>query len=352
MNGRDANQPVVHLVGSIPLADPEAVFRTVSGVLGPHLKRLPDGETGARMRWIGFVYDQLRAPPDLEVDPDIPTYQFTQWDGVVLWETEQLRFRDGVDPSTVTFDTGYADDAIRSFAVFDRLQGDGVIPAWVKYQACSATPFAITQMHIAPRAREDFARVYTAHLLNEVGRIAGTLPNDRISYQWDVCQEVLMWEGYFEQPPDYKEDILSLLGRVGDAVPAAVDLGYHLCYGSPKDQHCIQPTDMAKLVEIANGIAAAVQRPVQYIHMPVPRDRNDDAYFRPLAGLSLPEGTDLYLGLIHDDDDGANAAKLATARAYAPVAGIAAECGLGRGNPDRLIQVLEAHRKAVVPAGA
>ena len=149
-----------------------------------------------------------------------------------------------------------------------------------------------------------------------------------------------------------KDEIFSVLGRIGDAVPATIELGYHLCYGSPKDEHLVQPTDTANLVEMANGIVAAVRRAVQYIHMPVPRDRTDDGYFRPLQELQLPSGTDLYLGLIHDDDDGANAAKLATARAYAPVAGIAAECGLGRGNPDRLIQVLEAHRKAVVPAGA
>ncbi|MGH8733136.1 MAG: hypothetical protein ACREVB_05590 [Burkholderiales bacterium] len=36
----------VHLIGSVPLADTEQVFRTVAGALGPHLRRLPDGETG------------------------------------------------------------------------------------------------------------------------------------------------------------------------------------------------------------------------------------------------------------------------------------------------------------------
>ena len=116
----------------------------------------------------------------------------------MVFEIDRLRFKQGVDRSQVTFDTGYADDAIRSFAIFDRLQNDGVIPEGVKYQACSATPLAITYMYLSPGNQEDFTRIFTDHLIGEVRRIADTLPNDRISYQWDVCQEVLTWENYFD----------------------------------------------------------------------------------------------------------------------------------------------------------
>jgi len=334
---------IAHMVGSVPLKDAETVFRTVGGALGPRLKRITDGETGRRRRWIGFVGDQLADHPDLEVDPDAPVYKFVQWDGKVVFEIEQLRFRAGVDPAKVRFATGYADDAIRNFATFDRLQGEGAIPAGVKYQICSATPYAITIMYISPAARAAFTEAYTRHLLGELKKIVDALPHDRISYQWDVCQEVLLWEGYFDQPPGYKDEILSLLGRIGDAVPADVDVGYHLCYGSPKDEHLVQPADMAKLVEMANGICRAVGRPVQYIHMPVPRERNDEAFFAPLAGLDLSAGTELYLGLVHDGDEAGNAHKLALARRFAPVAGVAAECGLGRSDPARLASVLAAH---------
>ena len=41
-----SNHPIVHFVGSIPLSDSETVFRTLSKAVGPHLVRLPDGETG------------------------------------------------------------------------------------------------------------------------------------------------------------------------------------------------------------------------------------------------------------------------------------------------------------------
>ena len=35
----------IHLVGSIPLADPEEVFRVVATKFGDKIRRIPDGET-------------------------------------------------------------------------------------------------------------------------------------------------------------------------------------------------------------------------------------------------------------------------------------------------------------------
>ena len=80
---------------------------------------------------------------------------------------------------------------------------------------------------------------------------------------------------------------------------AAIELGYHLCYGSPADEHCVQPKDMAIMVEMTNAVAAGVKCPIQFFHMPVPKGRTDDAYFAPLDNLRLASSTDLYLGLIH-----------------------------------------------------
>ena len=40
---------------------------------------------------------------------------------------------------------------------------------------------------------------------------------------------------------------------LGEAVPESVELGYHLCYGSPADEHLVQPKDAAILVEMLEG---------------------------------------------------------------------------------------------------
>ena len=343
--GADAGRGLaVHMIGSLPLPDAEISFRTIGDALGPYMLCLPDGETGRRRRWISFIADQLKSHPDLEIDPTVPPFAFTQWDGKVVYTVDRLRVREGIDPATLTFATGYAEDAIRNYGIFARLQADGALPASVKYQICMAPPLAIAFNFMSPNAYDDFVPAYAAHLRDEFGRISEALPHDRIVYQWDVCIEVLMWEGYYGLERDHRERILDSLGDVGDMVPGDIDLGYHLCYGSPQDEHLVQPRDLEVCVEIANGISDAVDRPVQYIHMPVPKDRSDTAFFEPLADLALEDGTALYLGLVHEGDPEGNARKLAEARKFATVSGIAAEYGLGRGDPDSLADILKQHR--------
>jgi hypothetical protein len=342
--------PIVHFVGSIPLPDAETVFRTLSAATGPRLKRLPDGETGIRKTWIRFLQQVLADNPAIEVASDVPPFQFRQWDGKLIREIQRLRVKPGasVDPGTI--ETGYADMAIQSWHLFERLQSAGVIPAGVKFQVSLPTPIAPTYNNMVPSDRPKVLPALTTHLTGEVARIAGAIPNDRLAFQWDVCQEVLAWEGYYDPGPvDFRIEAIDVLTRIGDAVPAAIDLGYHLCYGSPLDEHCVQPKDAALMVEMTNAVAAGVKRPIQFFHLPVPQDRTDAAYFAPLAGLRLAPGTELYLGLVHRDDAAGDRARLEAARRYRRVDGVATECGMARGDPARFPALLAAHMHAVEP---
>jgi hypothetical protein len=206
---------------------------------------------------------------------------------------------------------------------------------------------------MVPSDRPNLLPALTEHLIGEVARIAAAIPHHRLAVQWDVCQEVLAWEGYYEPGPiDFRSETLPILARIGDAVPAAIELGYHLCYGSPADEHCVQPKDMGIMVEMANAVAAGVGRPIQFFHMPVPKGRTDDAYFAPLDNLRLAPGTALYLGLVHHDDEAGDRARLAAARRHADVDGIATECGMARGDPARLTALLAAHVGAAEFASA
>ncbi len=188
--------------------------------------------------------------------------------------------------------------------------------------------------------------------LGKACAIAAAVPNDRLALQWDVCQEVLAWEEYYEPGPvDFRSETIAVLTEIGDAVPAAVELGYHLCYGSPADEHLVQPKDAGIMVEIVNRVVAGVRRPIQFFHLPVPKPRTDEAFFAPLAGLRLGAGTELYLGLVHHDDAAGNATRLAAARRYAQVDGIATECGMARGDPAHFAALLAAHAATVEVAG-
>ena len=122
MNAERSKQPVVHFVGSIPLPDAETVFRTLASATGPHLARLPDGETGIRKTWIRFLQDVLAQNPAIELAADVPPFKFIQWDGKVLREIPRLRIKPGMTPNPKDFKTGYAYMAIVVVGVFDRMQ--------------------------------------------------------------------------------------------------------------------------------------------------------------------------------------------------------------------------------------
>jgi hypothetical protein len=339
---------LVHLVGSVPLPSADDVFRTLAGTLGDLLSRVPDGETGERRRWIWWQRTMLERHPAMEVDAEAGLLELRQWDGSLLRRSELLRFRPGVDPDSVRFETGYAEAALASWAIFDGLRRSGVLADGVRFQVCLPTPMSSAWMYVSPRAHDDYLRVYERALLGALRRITTTIPYDSLSIQWDVCQEVLVFENYFpSRPPDYKERIWALLGRLGDAVPAGVELGYHLCYGSPADQHLVMPSDAAILTELANGILAHVQRRVDFLHLPVPRERDDAAYFVPLHRLRLPLDACLYLGLIHHADEAGDRRRIATARTVTPRFGVATECGWGRTDPARVTGLLASHRRAI-----
>jgi hypothetical protein len=344
----DVGRDLAHLVGSVPLGTAAEVFRRVTGALGAYLPRVPDGETGERGRWIYWQRLMLERHPAMEVDPDVPPLEVRIWDGSVLRHTDLLRLRRSVDPATVEFATGYAEAALASWEVFLQMRQAGVVPDGRRFQVCLPTPMSSAWMYVSPSSHPGYQLAYERALMRALVAILADIPHAELSIQWDICQEVLLYENYFpSRPPDYRERIGALLARLGNAVPAAVDMGYHLCYGSPNDQHLVMPRDTAILAEIARAIFAGVRRPVNFLHLPVPKDREDPAYFAPLADLGLPARTRLYLGLIHHDDGAGDRRRLDAARRVVPTFGVATECGWGRADPARVDGFLESHRAAI-----
>jgi hypothetical protein len=55
------------LVGSIPADGAEEAMALALRQVGPHLRQLPDGETGDRDRWVVGIVNSLRSHPDLKV---------------------------------------------------------------------------------------------------------------------------------------------------------------------------------------------------------------------------------------------------------------------------------------------
>jgi hypothetical protein len=141
--------------------------------------------------------------------------------------------------------------------------------------------------------------------------------------------------------------VFAELARLGDAVPHDVECGYHLCYGSPRDEHVVMPKDTAIMTEMTRGLLTRLRRRMDFLHLPVPKDRTDDAYFAPLADLMLSPETTLYLGLIHHADPRGDRARIDTAGKVLPRFGVASECGWGRTDPARVPALLASHRVAM-----
>ena len=346
---------LAQLVGSVPLNSAEEVFRAVAGELGARVRRIPDGETGDRTGWVGFQIPMLAGHESFEIVPSgKPDSRESDLDKVARAEGEDytlpvFALRPGVQARALQFgDLGYARSAIASYATFVQLKNAGVIGPDTRFQVSLPTPLALLLLFVSSRDQLRVEPAYKAALLRELDRIAAAIPAGELAVQWDIAAEFALLEGALESVfDDAESELTARIIELGNAVPASVQLGFHLCYGDFGHQHFVQPGDMSVLATLTGQVIAGLRRPLDWVHMPVPRDRDDDAYFAPLQRLRLPADTELFLGLIHASDgmDGARR-RIAAAQRWAPPFGVATECGLGRRPPESIPALLGLHRAA------
>ena len=344
----------VLLLGSVGLSHVERVMATAGELLGPYLRRLPDGEIsvepeGPRRGFVTQLRPVASECPFLEPDPDETTLgrrRTLEAESHRNTRPPRFRVRTGVDAAAIRFETtGLAKTAIDSYAIFKRLKAKGAIPRDVRFQVCLPTVTAFLNTHIVLEAHRAVEPRYREALFADVDRIAATVPAQELTIQWDVSTEMAQWEGVREAWfPDVRSGVIERLADHCDRVPDGVELGVHLCYGNFGLRHWREPQSLANTVEVYNRLAATVTRAIDYVHMPVPIDRSDDAYFAPLDGLRLRPETTLYLGLIHERDgvDGARR-RIAAARRHVAAFGIATECGFGERPPEVVPELMRLH---------
>lgn len=338
------SQTPVMLVGSVPLSQAEAVFSQSARYLGARLKRFPDGETGPRRNWIAWQASVFAYLTTLEqTSAKERDYQLHP----------PFKLRDGYRPADIRFPPlGFAREAKASFGVFRRLKAEGVIPPAARFLVAVPTPWAPIYSFIAYDHQRAIEPVYEHALLAELADILATIPHAELAVQWDVATEMSWWEGVYPSPfpgpgAETQREVVDELVRLASAVPDDVELGIHLCYGSMNNRHWKEPADAGNLVAVANGFFVKAPRRLDYLHLPVPRARHDDAYFRPLDELRRPAECELYLGLLHLEDgvDGAKR-RIDAARKHVDAFGLACECGLGRVPGDTMPQWLALHEAA------
>lgn len=335
-----------HLVGSINFEDAETTMRTAVAELGGHLKRIPDGEVGERFHWIAFQPGRLAQSAGIEQIGDTPIPLRTL-------DLRPVRIAEGIDPATLELaPLGYAEAALESWETFAALKRDGVIPAATRFQVSLPTPLGVVGSFVRAEDRAAFEPVYEAALAADLAQILAAIPHEELAIQWDAALEFAILEqtSYAGNRYEWFEDIWAgtseRLARQIDRVPLDVEVGVHLCYGDVAEKHFVEPSDTANLTRFANLVTEAAARPLTWLHLPVPIERDDASYFTPLAGLDLPAETELYLGLVHRED-GAEGAQRRVDAAREHVLrpfGVATECGFGRSPEGTTVPLFEAHR--------
>ncbi|KAL6713928.1 hypothetical protein ACLMJK_008422 [Lecanora helva] len=329
----------VLLVGSLQADSTEDAFRKVSR-LGLRLHSAPDGETGKRSNYIGW---QLNVFPQETIrlylggtessDPDLQQFSIQS-----------------INP------TQYDDAAIESYAMYTTLRTQQVFPPQVRFQVSFPTPFNCVQGHVRPEFQAALEPLYTARFIESLKRIVRIIPSADLAIQFDLCFDVIALEydkGRLindQRGPDFfkphfspiKQGLLERLNQVCAELPREVKLGFHLCYGDLRHKHFVESEDLALLVDLANSIVNTLssKHSVDWVHMPVPQNRYDTTYFKPLRNLRLPKGR-LYLGLVHAHDEEGTKARIQTAHeVFGHPFGIATEYGMGRTPKDDVASIL------------
>ena len=337
-----------HLVGSAPVSTPEELWSLAGQHLPGRVRRLPDGEIGERDTWIAWQYEKLGQSPQLVASVDDDVYR----------DLKQYSLRDDLAANVAIElpDLGYADAAITSWGRFEAARQAGTIPSDVRFTVGLPSALSVVTLYVSPESRPDVYHAYRAAMDAELDQILDAIPHADLAVQWEVCIEFGILEGLWtcldtpSSGDDAKPVIADLLAHMGDLVPSEVEVGFHLCYGDSGHKHFTEPTDATHLAWAMQTILERTARRVQWIHLPVPKSRDDVEYFVPLAAVNLPAETELYLGLVHTTGglEGTRR-RIEAAATVVPSFGLATECGLGRRPIETIGALLDQHAECSEP---
>lgn len=341
----------VFFVGTSPYGY-EETFRRFSGAVGDLTTRLPDGQQSG---WL--PNEALAKTVGLVAGNDEPI----QTTAV----TKTFRPAPGLSASEVVFDQlFYSRAAIDAYASFAALREAGVIAAGTRYQVALPTPFTsclFFDWDVVPELWPVFERAMFA----EIDAISAAIPPEDLAISWDVVAEFMLMGAPDRRATYSFEELVAGVARCIASVAEPIEVGLHFCYGghnsngnidsrSDREQEWLRPalrdlSDTEFMVAFFNAIRAAAPRSIEWLHIPVPQNHDDDAYFAPLDALELGDETELYLGLVHLGDDAeASRRKLEAASRHVAGFGVAAACGLGTVvsgvAPEQIPAMLARHR--------
>ena len=331
----------VFLVGSVPY-EPEQVFELCSRKLGSLAKRIPDGELK------GWLPGQ-----DFKVTEGLVKGNGDSLHGPPIFET--FRPADGTAPESISFERlHYYPNAVASYATFKQLRDQRKVTPGTRFQVSIPTPFT-GGIYFDWDVTRAMWPVYEKALFREVKRIAGDIPHEDLAISWDVVEFCTALVNPDQRERFTLDELTDAVARCIDVVPEGVEAGLHFCYGGHNsngrqdDPRGRSLDDTALMTAFGNAVFAKVHRSVNWLHLPVPKPRNEAGYFAPLKDLQVPDGTEVYLGLLYlDDSEDETRRKIAAAEQSIHGFGVATACGMSpfvsKIPPERIPDMLDYHR--------
>ncbi|WP_279580606.1 hypothetical protein [Fodinicola feengrottensis] len=331
------------MIGTLPGDSTEEAMRAALDRLGPHLRRLPDGETGSRRVWIVGLIRGFRDHPDLEVAKDGDMHDYKS----------QLHFRvrKGHQLTGDKLDLGYLAAYRDSRPVFDRLTEEaGVRPT---YQVGIPGDLNLAMFATGPTRMLRTRPAFTDATLRDLRQIHAE-SHGEVVFQLEVPAETV---SVTMAPAPLRGLAAGWMAasvvKLAKAAPAGARFGVHLCLGDLGHQALGKLRTAAPLVKLANAVAARwpAGRPLDYVHAPLAQGDQppslDPEFYRPLAGLRLPPSTPFVAGFLHEgrslDEQRRILAMIEDAVGH-PV-DVAAACGLGRRSPEAAYTTMDQARE-------
>jgi hypothetical protein len=181
---------------------------TALDILGPHLRSLPDGETGARRNWIISIVESLRHHDALEVRRD---GDWSDYD-----KTPQLRIRKGRHLYGANLDFGHVGAAQDSYPQFQKLttaKGKGDL----SFQQGVPGDFDLAMFTLGPGGALRHRRPFTEATLREIHGVREVSGPETL-FQIEVPVELVLLA---KAPPRARPRLAKMLSRTITGLAAA-----------------------------------------------------------------------------------------------------------------------------------
>lgn len=335
-----------HLVGSTPFTDADEALDLFFERLAPHLRWVPDGETGDRQNWIIGLLESFREHPDLELTK---AGDWSDYD-----RTPTYRVRRGHRFSSANLDLGFARHFAESWPLFQARRdaaGETVAPG-LAFQVGIPGDFDLAIFTFGnPVTALRYRSVFRNATLRDV-RAIHAQAGDQVVYQVEVPAELVFLTrlpGPAVAPA--ARFLASGICQLARGAPEGSRWGIHLCLGDMNHRAYGRLRDVTPIVALAEAIVRGwpAGRRLEFLHAPLAAAADppplEQEFYAPLARLAnrLPPGTRFIAGIVHEgrtlDEQRELLAQL-DGLLGAPV-DVACSCGLGRRSRENALATMD-----------